>query len=104
MRQVLRGIIMSVSLIVVFLFYLFAGVMFLGFLAWLTLNTLNFYLSYSHRQIDAWPLIMGVIGTVYILAVNKDARYVVGKSLRETVDLINRFLPVTKKEVEHDKR
>ncbi len=104
MRKILRWIVMFVSLISVFLFHLFAGVMFLGFLAWLTLNTLNFYLSYSHRQIDAWPLITGVIGTVYILAVNKDAKYVVGKSLRETVDFINRFLPVTKKEVEHDKR
>ena len=103
-KRIFRGCLFFVFLLVVFLLHISAGVMFFGFLAWLALNTLSFYLQYSHRQIDVWSLIMGVVGTVYLFIVDKDVKYAVGKSLRGTISFVKWLLPASKKEVENGKR
>lgn len=102
-KRILRASLLTVSLLAVFLFNISAGVMFFGFLAWLALNALNSYLPHSHLQVDTWSLITGVVGTVYIFAVDKDIKYAVGQSLRGTIGFVNRLLPASKREVEHGK-
>lgn len=103
-KRILRGCLLFISLMAVFLLHFSAGVMFFGFVAWLALNAWNFYLPRFCRQVDIWSLAMGVVGAVYIFAVDKEVKYTVGQSLRGTIGFVNRLLPASKKEVKYDKR
>lgn len=101
-RRIIRGWLLFISLMVVSLSYIAAGAILLGFLIWLALTAYNFYFSslLFFLQINSWPLVMGAIGTIYIFIASNDAQYVIGKSLKGTINFINWLLPTHKKEAQ----
>ena len=103
-RRFFRGSLLFLLLMAVTIGYFTVGTMFFGFCGWLILMVLSSLWPQRYIQrIDIFSISLGIVGAICFFTIDQNARYVVGDSLRKTIDFVNRIAPKKEKEAKNGK-